>query len=179
MPGRMGEVAGQLPLAKAPPSRVIHFGSRHARTNRRDGGPLRFQNGFIQPTSLLRGPSDVHGWCSIRTITGEYNTKTADHDPTPGNARAGGPAMDNRRARSGSQYCRKGHAFGPAATGLVLHGSRNFNFSQPGPNLLASNAEKTRAQFNRPSNAQDLGSTLHPACALDPRWRGTQTRPPF
>src|SRR5258708_32343366 len=150
MPGRMREVASQLPLAKDTPCRVIHFGSRHARTNRRDGGPLRFQNGFIQPTSLLRGPSDVHGSCSIRTITGEYNTKIADHEPTPGNARAGGPAMDNRRAPSGSQYCRKGHAFGPPATGLVLHGTRNFIFTQPGPNLLATNAENTRPAFNHP-----------------------------
>src|SRR5467141_3155217 len=129
MSGGMREIAVQLPFAKYTPCRAIHFGGSRARTNCRDGGPLRFQNCFIQPPSFYRGLSDMHSSSAIRTITGEYNTKITHHEPAPRNARAGGPAMHDCRARSGSKYRRKGHAFGPGATGLVFHSGSDFDFS--------------------------------------------------
>src|SRR6266403_1000512 len=119
MPGRMREIAVQLPFAKHTPRRAIHFGGTHARTNCGNGSLLRFQNGFIQSPSLRRGLSDVHSSGPIRTITGEYNTKIADHESAPGNARVRGTAMHDCRASSGSKYRRKRHAFGSRATGLV------------------------------------------------------------
>src|ERR1039458_2726263 len=121
MPGRMGEVPDQFPLAKHTTRRAIHFSGSHARTNCRDGRLLRFQHGLVQPSSFSRRPSDMHSSRAIRTITGEYNTKITDHEPTPGNAHARGPAMHNRRARSGSEYRRKRHAFGPGTTGFGFH----------------------------------------------------------
>src|SRR4030081_2583083 len=104
MPGRMREIAGQLPFAKYTARRAIHFGGSRARANRCDGGMLRFQNRFVQPPSFSRGPSDMHSSGAIRAITGEYNTKITDNEPAPGNARARGPAMHDCRARSGSEY---------------------------------------------------------------------------
>src|ERR1700732_3311096 len=179
MPGRMREVLGQFPFSKHTARRAIHIGGSRARTNRRDGGLLRFQNGFVQTPSLRGRPSDMHSPRAIRTITGEYNTKITDHEPAPWNARAGGPAMHDCRARSGGKYRRKGHAFGPGATGLVLHRGGDFDLSHTGTNFLKGNAEKTGAEVNRPPDAQDLGSVLHHAGTLDQRWRGTQARPPF
>src|SRR5258708_5245794 len=123
MPGRMREIAGQFPLPKHTARRAIHFGGSRARANSRDGGLLRFENGFVQPPRFSRGPSDMHSSRAIRAITGEYNTKITDHEPTPRNARAGSPAMHDCRARSGSKYRRKGHAFGPGTTRFVLHSS--------------------------------------------------------
>src|ERR1700686_1700059 len=122
MPGRMREIAGQLPFLKHTTRCAIHFRGSRAGPNGRDGGMLGFQNTFVQPQGLSRGPSDMHSSRAIRAITGEYNTKITDHEPAPWNARAGGPAMNDCRARSGSQYRRKGHAFGPGTTGRVLHG---------------------------------------------------------
>src|SRR5450759_4495220 len=91
MPGRMGEVPDQFPLAKHATRRPIHFAGSHARTNNRDGRLLRFQHGLIQPSSFSRRPSDMHSSRAIRTITGEYNTKITDHEPPTGYACAGGP----------------------------------------------------------------------------------------
>src|ERR1700674_4094558 len=179
MPGGMREVPGQLPLSKHTARCAIHFGGSRARTNRRDGGLLRFQNSFVQPPSFSRGPSDMHSSRAIRTITGEYNTKITDHEPAPWNARARGPAMHDRRARSGSKYRRKGHAFGPGTTGLVLHSGRDFDRSHTRPNFLAYDMKKTGGEFNRPPDAQDLGSVLHHAGTFDQQWRGTQAHPPF
>src|ERR1700720_1854603 len=120
MPGGMREVPGQLPFAKHTARRAIHFGGSRARANRRKGGLLRLQNSFVQPPRFSRGPSDMHSSRAIRAITGEYNTKITDHEPAPWNARAGSPSMHDCRARSGSKYRRKGHAFRPGTTGLVL-----------------------------------------------------------
>src|ERR1700687_563249 len=167
MPGRMREVLDQFPLAKHAARRAIDFGGSRARTNSRDGSLLPLQNGFVQPPSFSRRPPDVHSSGAIRAITGEYNTKITDHEPAPGNARARGPAMHDCRARSGSKYCRKGHAFGPGTTGLVLHSGGDFDFSHPWPNLLACCPEKTGAELDRPPNAQDLASILHHAGTLD------------
>src|SRR5258708_4232194 len=127
MPGRMREVPGQLPFAKHNPRRTIYFGGSRAWANRGDGSLLRFQNGFVQPPSFSRGPSDMHSSRAIRAITGEYNTKITDYEPAPGNARAGGPAMHDCGPRSGSKYRRKGHAFGPGTTGLVFHSGGDFD----------------------------------------------------
>src|SRR6202163_2626466 len=179
MPSRMREVPGQLPFAKHAARRAIYFGGSRTRANRRNGGLLRLQNSFVQPPSFSRGPSDMHSSRAIRAITGEYNTKITDHEPAARNARAGGPAMYDRRARSGSKYRRKGHAFGPGTTGLVLHSGGNFDLSHTRPNFLACDMKKTGAEFNRPPDAQDLGSVLHHAGTLDQRWRGTQARLPF
>ena len=85
--------------------------------------------------------------------------------------------MHNRRASSRSKYRRKGHAFGPGTTRLIFHGGGDFDFSHSRPNFLACYPEKTGAEFNRPPDAQDLGSVLHHAGTLDQRWRGTQARP--
>src|SRR6266849_9798376 len=179
MPGRMGEVPGQFPLAKHTTRSLIHFGGSRARTNSRDGGLLRFEHGLVQPSSLSRRLSDMHGSRAIRTITGEYNTKIADHEPAPGNARARGAAMHNCRTSSRSEYCREGHSFGPGTTSLVFHGGGDFDLTHTGPNFLARDAEQAGTEFNRPPDAQDLASVLHHAGALDQRWRGTQARPPF
>src|ERR1700716_1628657 len=174
MPRRMREVLDQFPLAKYTARRAIDFGGSRARTNSRDGSLLRFQNSFVQPSSFSRRPPDVHSSGAIRAITGEYNTKITDHEPAPGNARARGPAMHDCRARSGSEYRRKGHAFGPSPTGLVFHSGGNFDLSNTRTNFLACYLEKTGAEFNRPPDAQDLGSVLHHAGTLDQRLRGTQ-----
>src|SRR5216684_65860 len=179
MPGRMGEVPGQFPLAKHTTRSLIHFGGSRARTNSRDGGLLRFEHGLVQPSSLSRRLSDMHGSRAIRTITGEYNTKIADHEPAPGNARARGAAMHNCRTSSGSEYCREGHAFDPGTTSLVFHGGGDFDLTHTGANFLACDAEQGGTEFNRPPDAQDLGSVLHHAGTLDQRWRGTQARLPF
>ena len=175
----MGEVPGQFPPAEHTARGAIHFGGSHARPNRRDASLLRFQHRLVQLPSFCRRPSDMHGARAIRTITGEYNTKIADHEPAPGNARVRGPAMHNRRARSGGEDRREGHAFGPGATGLVFHGGGDFDLGHTRPNFLARNREKTGAEFHRPADAQDLGRILHHAGTLDQRWRGTQTRLPF
>src|SRR5437016_10645923 len=179
MPRRMREVPGQFPFSKHTARRAIHFGGSSARANSRNGGLLRFQNSFVQPLSFSRGSSDMHSSRAIRAITGEYNTKITDHEPAPWNARAGGPAMHDCRARSGSKDRRKGHAFRPGTTGLVLHGGGDLDFSDTRPNFLACDMKKTGAEFNRPANAHDLGSVLHHAGALDQWWRGTKARPPF
>src|SRR5258708_40131911 len=107
MPRRMGEVPGQFPLAKHTTRGLIHFGGSRTRTNRRDGGVLRFQDSLVHSSSFSRRPSDMHGSCAIRTITGEYNTKNTDHEPAPGNTRAKGAAMHIRRATTGSGYRRE------------------------------------------------------------------------
>src|SRR4029077_8960826 len=122
-----------FPFSKHTACRAIYFGGRRARSNSRDGGLLRFQNSLVQPPSFFGGPSDVHSARAIRIITGEYNTKITDHEPAPWNARAGGPAMHDCRAFSGSKYCRKGHAFGPGPTGLIFHGCGNFELSHSSP----------------------------------------------
>src|ERR1700694_470504 len=119
----------------------------------------------------------MHGSRAIRTITGEYNTKITDHEPTPGNARARGPAMDDCRASSRSKYRRKGHAFSPSTTGLVLHGRGDFDLSHTWPNFLPCNPGQTCSELNRPPNAQDLGSVLYHASTLDQRRRGAKARP--
>src|SRR4029077_753881 len=131
MPRRMREIAGQLPFAKHTTRCAIHFGGSRVRPNSRDGSLLRFQNSLVQLPSFFRGPSDVHSSGAIRAITGEYNTKITDHESAPRNARARGPAMHDRRARSGSKYRRKGHAFGPSTTGLILHGGGDFDLWYP------------------------------------------------
>src|SRR5271157_558821 len=179
MPGGMGEEPGQLPLAKHTTRRAIYFGASHARTNQGNGGLLRFQHRLIQLSSFWRRPSNVHSPRAIRTISGEYNTKIADHEPAPGNACARGTAMHDRRASSGSEDRRKGHAFCPGTTSLVFHRGGDFDFSYTRPNFLACNPEKTGAEFHRPPDAQDFGSVLHHAGALDQRWRRTQARLPF
>src|ERR1035437_4869607 len=178
MPGRMGEVPGQFSLAQHTPRGAIYFAGGRARANRRDGCLLRFQHGLIQPSSFRRRRSDMHSAGAIRAITGEYNTKITDHEPA-GNARARGPAMHNRRARSGSEYGRKRHAFGPGTPGLVLHGGGDFDLTHTRPNLVASNLKKTGAEFDRPPDAQNLGRVLHHAGTLDQRGRETQSRLPF
>src|ERR1700682_3679445 len=101
MPSRMRKVPGQLLFATRAARRAIYLGGSRTRANRRNGGLLRLQNSFVQPPSFSRGPSDMHGSRAIRAITGEYNTKITDHEPAPRNARAGGPAVHNCRARSG------------------------------------------------------------------------------
>src|ERR1019366_2258662 len=116
MPGRMGEVPGEFPLAQHTTRGAIDFGGSHARTNSRDGGLLRFQHSLIQLSSFSRRPSDMHSSRAIRTIMGEYNTKITDHEPAPGNACARGPAMHNRGASSGGEYRRGGDALGPGTT---------------------------------------------------------------
>src|SRR5260370_24753563 len=179
MPGRMGEVPGQFPLSKHTTRGLIHFGGSRARTNRRDGGLLRFEHGRVSASSLARRLSDMHGSRAIRTITGEYNTKITDHEPALWNARARGPAMHNCGASTGREYCREGHAFGSATTSLVFHGGGNFDLTHTGPNFLARDAEQAGTEFNRPPDAQDLASGLHHAGALDQRGRGPQARPPF
>src|ERR1700682_2210318 len=158
MPGRMREVPCQFPFAKYTARCAIHFGGGRARPDSRDGSLLRFQNSIVQPPSFSRGPSDMHSSGAIRTITGEYNTKITDHEPAPGNARARGPAMHDCRARSGSEYRRKGHAFGPGTARLIFHGGRDCDFNRSRPNFLACYPEKTGAEVNRPAGAQDLGS---------------------
>src|SRR6202158_956716 len=177
MPGRMREIAGQVPVAKYTARRTIHCGSSRARTNSRDGSLLRLPNGFVQPSSFSRRPPDVHSSGAIRTITGEYNTKITDHEPTPGNARARGPTMHNCRASSRSKYRRKGHAFSPGMTGLVLHGRGDFDLSHTWPNFLPRYLEQTGPELNRPPNEHDLGSVLYHAGTLDQRRRGAQARP--
>src|SRR5713101_8482828 len=179
MPRRMREVPGQFPFAKHTARCAIHCGGSRARANRRDGGLLRFLNGCVQPPSFSRGPSDMHSSRAIRAITGEYNTKITDHEPAPWNARAGGPSMHDCRARSGSNYRGKGHAFGPGTTRFVLHSGGNFDLSHTRPNFLAGDMKKTGAEFNRRPDAQDLCSVLHHAGTLDQWWRGTKARPPF
>src|ERR1700693_1222934 len=179
MPGRMREIAGQLPFLKHTTRCAIHFGCGTARPNSRDSGLLGFQNRVVQPQGLSRGPSNMHSSGAIRAITGAYNTKITDNEPAPWNARARGPARHNRRASSRSKYRRKGHAFGPGTARLVFYGGGDFDFSDTRPNFLACYPEKTGAEINRPPDAQDLGSVLHHAGTLDQRWRGTQARAPF
>src|ERR1700675_5149075 len=177
MPGRMREIAGQLPFAKRTARRAIHFGGSRARADSRDGGLLRFQNCFVQPPSFSRGLSDMHSSRAIRAITGEYNTKITDPEPAPWDARERGPAMHDCRARSGSKYRRKGHAFGPGTTGFVLHSGGDFDLSHARPNFLAGDMKKTGAEFHCPADAQDLGSVLDHAGTLDQWWRGTKLEP--
>ena len=157
----MREVPGQLPFAKHTTRRAIHFGGSRARPNSRDGGLLRFQNSFVQPPSFSRGPSDMHSSRAIRTITGEYNTKIADHEPAPWNARAGGPAMHDCRARSGSEYRRKGHAFGPGTTGLVLHSGGDFDFSHTLAEFSCMRYEKDWRRVQPPAGC--AGSRQRPS----------------
>src|SRR6266404_940973 len=177
MPRRMREVPGQFPFSKHTARRAIDFGGSSARANSRNGGLLRFLNGFVQPPSFSRGPSDMHSSRAIRAITGEYNTKITGHEPAPRNARAGGPAMHYCRARSGSKDRRKGHAFRPGTTGLVLHGGGDLDLGDTRPNFLACYMKKAGAEFNRPPNARDLGVVLHHAGTLDQWRRGTKLEP--
>src|SRR5450631_229985 len=179
MPGRMGEVPSQLPLAKHTTRGSIHFAASHARTNRGNGSLLRFQHGLIQPSSVFRRPSDMHGARSIRTIIGEYNTKITDHEPAPRNEGTRRSSMHYRRPRSRREDGRKGHGFGTRTTSFVFHGSGDFHFPHARPNFLACDMEKTGAKFNRPAYAQDLGSVLHHARTLDQRRRRMQPRLPF
>src|SRR5208283_1197126 len=181
MPGRMGEIPRQFPFAKRTPGRAIYLSGSYSRANGRDGSLLRFQNRFVQVSSFSRRPPDMHGSRAIRTITGEYNTKITHHEPAPWNARAGGTAMHNGRASSGSQYGREGHPFGPRTTSFVFHGAGDFDFAHTGPNFAACYVEETGAEFHRPADKQDLGSILHHASALDQRRRGTEAsfHPPF
>jgi len=77
----------------------------------------------------------MHGSGAIRTIIGEYNTKIADHEPAPRNARPRGPAMHNRGALAGRKNGWKRHAFGPGTTRLVFHGGGNRDLRHARPNL--------------------------------------------
>src|SRR5208282_6820367 len=129
MAGGMGEVPGQFPLTKHTPRGTVHFSGSHARSNCRDRGLLRLQHRLIELPSLSRRTPDMHSSRAIRTITGEYNTKIADHEPAPGNACARRPAMHDRRARSGSEDRRKGHAFGPGTTRLIFHSGGDFDLT--------------------------------------------------
>ncbi len=63
MPGRMGKVPGQFPLAQHTPRGAIHFAGGHARTNRRDGRLLRFQHRLIH---LVELPRDGRPTCTVR-----------------------------------------------------------------------------------------------------------------
>ncbi len=170
----MSKVPRQFALAKYTPR-----GSHLLRRQSLRDEPPRWQTAALParrrtaPGFWRRRP-DVHSSRAIRTITGEYNTKIADHEPAPGNACGRSPAVHNRRARSGSEDGRKRHAFGSGTAGLVLHRRRDFDFTHAWPNFPASYAEKTGAQFNCAANALDLGSVLHHASALDERRRGTQ-----
>src|SRR5208283_3619027 len=100
-------------------------------TNGGDSSLLRFQNRFVQVSSFCRRTADVHSSRTIRTITGEYNTKITDHEPAPRNAGAGGPAMHNCRARSGGEDRRERHSFGSGLTSLVFHGAGDFGLAHP------------------------------------------------
>src|ERR1022692_1154388 len=155
MPGGMGEVLRQFPLAKHTARGAIHFASTNARSHRRNRDLLCFKHRLVKPSRLHRRPSDMHSSRAIRTITGEYNTKITHHEPTPRNARSRGPAMHNRRAKAGSQYGREGHAFGPGTTSLVFHGGRGRELTHARPNLPACNPEEAGAKFNRSPNAPD------------------------
>src|SRR5271169_208592 len=167
MPGRMGEIPGQFPLAKHTTRRAIDFGGSDSRANGRDRGLLRFQDRIVQLSSFSRRPADVHSPRAIRTITGEYNTKITHHEPAPGNPGAGGPAMHNCRASSGGEYGRERHSFGPGATSLVFHGAGDFGLTHTRPNFFACYGEKTGAEFDRLPDQQDLGGILHHASTLD------------
>src|SRR5208283_4162038 len=135
MAGGMGEVPGQFPLTKHTPRGTVHFSGSHARSNCRDRGLLRLQHRLIELSSLSRRTPDMHSSRAVRTITGEYNTKIADHEPAPGNARRRGAAMHDRRPLSGSQDGGERHAFTAATTGLVFHGGGHFHLTHSGPNL--------------------------------------------
>ena len=175
----MREVPGQLPFAKYTPRRAIHFGGSRARANRRDGGLLRFQNSFVQPPSLSRGPSDMHSSRAIRAITGEYNTKIADHEPAPGmRAPEARPCTIAERAPEAS-IVGKDMPSAPAQRASYSMAAATSTSVTPGRIFLHAILKKTGAEFNRPPDAQDLGSILHHAGTLDQRWRGTQAHPPF
>src|ERR1022692_1622902 len=109
----------------------------------------------------------MHGSRSVRTIIGEYNTKITDHEPTPRNARPGRTPMHDRRTRSGSKYGCEGHSVGSATTGRVFHRGGDFNFAYAGADVFARDRKKTRAQLNRPPNAEDLIRILYHARPLD------------
>src|ERR1700677_4945862 len=116
---RMREIPNQFPPAQHTARGMVYLGTSTSGTNRGTRGQLRFQNRFIEAPSFSRSSADVRSSSAIRTITGEYNTKITDHDPSAGNAGLRGPAMHNRGASSRGENCRDGHALGPGTARLV------------------------------------------------------------
>ena len=110
----MGEVPGQFSPAQHAPRGAVYFAGRHARTNRRNGCLLRFEHRLIQPSSFTRRTSDVHSSRAIRAITGEYNTKIADHEPArecahPRHGHAQSPSALRKRVWSETTCLRPRH----------------------------------------------------------------------
>ena len=102
--------------ACATPYEQLH---RPTRPSRRlepgDRSLLRFEHGLIHLTRCPVGTPHVHGARPVRTITCEYNTEVADHEPAARDAGLGGATMDYRRPLACRDDRRKRHALGPGA----------------------------------------------------------------
>ena len=172
----MREVPRQTPTCAAqlaPPHRLrppVTPGSH--RGNRCQ---LRFQHRAIQCAGVLRRLPDVHGTRTIRTITREYNTKIADHEPAPRDARLRRASVHHRRARPGGDDGRKRHALGALRARLKFHGRGNFNFAHARPDFRARDAEQTCSEFDRFADQPNLVGILHHARAFDQRRRGAHS----
>ena len=122
--------AGQTGLVKLPmhTSRAVVAGAAasstenhplpqhttHSRSDRGDRRQLRIEHGLVELPSRIGRTTDVHSTGPIRAITGEYNTKIADHEPAPGNTGGRCPSMDNQGTGSEARIVGKDIPSAPA-----------------------------------------------------------------
>src|SRR6267154_6826328 len=137
MPGRVDKVLRQLSLAEHPSSCAIDFGCGRAGPNCLYGRLLRFEHRMIEMLSLFGRLSDVHSSGAIRAITGEYNTKIADHEASGGNARPRRAAMHKCRKDPRCDDCGERHALGSGTTGFIFNDAGNFDHSYTRPNFFS------------------------------------------
>src|ERR1700719_1882031 len=137
MPGRISKILRQLSLAEHPSGRAIDFGCGRAGPNYANGRLLRFEHRPIEMLSFFGRLSNVHSSGAIRAITGEYNTKIADHEAAGGNACPRCAAMHKCRTGPGCEDCGERHALGSGTTSFIFHGAGNFDLSYTRPNFFS------------------------------------------
>jgi len=101
----------------------------------------------------------MHGSGAIRTIIGEYNTKIADHEPAPRNARPRGRPCTIAERSPDARMVGNDMPSAPAQRASYSMAAATATSGTPAE-FAACNPEETGAKLNRPPNAQDLAASF-------------------
>src|SRR5580700_1436987 len=125
--------------------RRINLADGNARPNRIDRRLLGFFYRLVSLTSVLRDSPYPYSAGLVRTVTREYNTEVADHEPSPSNRLIRSPPVGQRRPRARSDDRGKRHCLRPAAARRQLHFSGDFGFFDPRTQHFERPVEQLRA----------------------------------
>src|SRR6478672_11822459 len=122
---------------------------------------------LVNCASLRRGATHIYGAGHIGTITREYNTEVADHEPLGWEGSARSPSVGQGRARSRSNNSLKGHGFGPGLASGILHFRSHIGFTDARTDGFKRAVEQTRAQIDRGPKAGNLFLVLYRSSLLN------------